>query len=146
MDMEITREDLMESLGLNKDNLSYSNLETTSYSFEDKEAVEESKKVIKNDLLVKIDNLFDRLSPKQLFYVLQEKEMPKNHCAFSDYDIRVWGDDVFIFGHNKLNYWSGNECMGLQCNFEEGDSRYQEIRSLCDEIRQKMLQLNELVK
>ena len=61
----------------------------------------------------------------------------------NDFNVRVWGTDVFIHGKD-VSYWGGEKGVGLQCNFEEGTKEYNDIWWMCEEIRTRFIKLNEL--
>ena len=63
----------------------------------------------------------------------------------TDYEVRVWDDDVFIHGRG-VNFWESWKGVGMQCNYDVWDPKYAEILTVCRDIRKKFLQLNELTK
>lgn len=64
-----------------------------------------------------------------------------------DFNVRVWGNTVFIGECDTLNYmrdtWA--DVGGLQCNFEIADTKYNEVRNLCDEIADRFVALKEVL-
>lgn len=73
--------------------------------------------------------------------------MEKKENKIMDFDVRVWGNTVFINERTELNYMRDtvDKWGGLQCNFSEDDKRYTMIQTLCDDISKSMVVLKQLL-
>lgn len=63
-----------------------------------------------------------------------------------DFNVRVWGNTVFINDKDNVNYMYDivDKFGGLQCNYVEGTREYAELLSRCDEIAKNFAKMKEL--
>lgn len=71
----------------------------------------------------------------------------KNQKIF-DFNVRVWGNTVFISDKDNVNYMCDEEGKfgGLQCNYAEGTPEYKEILACCDDIAKGFIALMKKIR
>ena len=72
--------------------------------------------------------------------------MKKNKII--DFNVRVWGNTVFISDKDNVNYMRDEEGKfgGMQCNYAEGTPEYNEILACCDEIAKNFTTLMQTIR
>ena len=77
------------------------------------------------------------------------KELRDIRDNITDYDIRIWGEDVIIHDHKKifcaLSMYEDELChFGLQTNLD--DSREEKVLKLCLEVAHSLKELDKYLK
>ena len=62
-----------------------------------------------------------------------------------DFYVRLWGESVFIYDKENIDYMCMGEGYGFQCNYHEGTEEYEAQRRICAEIAEKFRELGKLL-